>query len=111
MSIRSPKCVPDPVEQRVSRIEEHFKDFGGIVPDILAELDDPSRIFHDDYHDLRMDRWYMGRVVLVGDSAHAVLPTAGGGVSMAIESAVVLADELSRTDSKYFSQALEVYES
>jgi 2-polyprenyl-6-methoxyphenol hydroxylase-like FAD-dependent oxidoreductase len=110
-SIRSPKSVPDPVEQRVSRIEEQFKDFGGIVPEILAGLDNPSRIYHDDYHDLRMEKWYKGRVVLVGDAAHAVLPTAGGGVSMAIESAAVLADELSRTDSKYISQALEVYES
>lgn len=109
-SIRSPKSVPDPVEERVSRIEEHFKDFGGIVPDILAELNDPSQIYHDDYNDLRMDKWYKGRVVLVGDSAHAVLPTAGGGVSMAIESAAVLADELSRTDSEYIVHALESYE-
>jgi 2-polyprenyl-6-methoxyphenol hydroxylase-like FAD-dependent oxidoreductase len=109
-SIRSPEGVPEPAEGRVSRIEEHFRDFGGIVPEILAELDDESQIYCDDYNDLRMDKWYKGRVVLSGDSAHAVLPTAGGGVSMAIESAAVLADELSRADSRYVEHALESYE-
>ncbi len=108
-SIRSPEGVPDPVENRLIRIEEQFKDFGGVVPDILGGLDDPNQIFHNDYNDLRMDQWYKGRVVLVGDSAHAVLPTAGGGVSMAIESAAVLADELSRADSKYIGHSLENY--
>lgn len=107
--IRSPEGVPDTEENRLSRIEEHFKDFGGIVPDILSDLEDPNEIYHADYNDLRMDEWYKGRVVLVGDSAHAVLPTAGGGVSMAIESAAVLADELTRTDSKYIGHALEGY--
>lgn len=110
-SIRCPEGTPEPPEGRASRIEEHFKGFGGIVPDILAGLDDESQIYCDDYNDLRMDKWYKGRVVLSGDSAHAVLPTAGGGVSMAIESAAVLADELSRADSKYIVQALESYES
>ncbi|MEQ9619914.1 MAG: FAD-dependent monooxygenase [Deltaproteobacteria bacterium] len=108
-SIRSPRGVPDPVENRVGRIEENFKDFGGIVPDLLAEIDDPDAIYHTEYNDLRMEEWYRGRVVLVGDSAHAVLPTAGGGVSMAIESAAVLAEELARTDSRYVAHALESY--
>src|SRR5690606_34013531 len=35
--------------------------------------------------------WHRGRVVLMGDAAHAVGPHAGQGASMAIEDAVVLA--------------------
>ena len=35
--------------------------------------------------------WWKGRVVLVGDAAHAVGPHAGQGASMAIEDALVLA--------------------
>jgi len=108
-SIRKEAHEPDPVESRINRIQDNFKDFGGIVPDILNGLDDPKEIFHGYYNDLKMKKWHMGRVVLVGDAAHAILPTAGGGVSMAMESAAVLADELSRADSKYIEQAFDIY--
>ncbi|MEU5265488.1 NAD(P)/FAD-dependent oxidoreductase [Amycolatopsis sp. NPDC021455] len=36
-------------------------------------------------------RWHAGRMVLVGDAAHAAAPNAGHGASMAMEDAVVLA--------------------
>lgn len=35
-------------------------------------------------------RWGRGRVVLIGDAAHAIPPTAGQGASLALEDAVVL---------------------
>lgn len=108
-SIRSPEGIPDPLEGRIDRVRENFKDFNGVVPEILSHLDDPNDIYHSDYYDLQIDQWYKGRVGLVGDSAHAVLPTAGGGVSMAMESAAVMADELCRADSKYISHALEAH--
>jgi 2-polyprenyl-6-methoxyphenol hydroxylase-like FAD-dependent oxidoreductase len=38
-----------------------------------------------------LPRWHKGRVVLLGDAAHAVGPHAGQGASMAIEDALVLA--------------------
>lgn len=108
-SIRDNVQEPDPVESRIDRIQETFKNFGGLVPEILEGLNDPNEIFHGHYNDLRMKKWHKGRVVLVGDAAHAILPTAGGGVSMAMESAAVLVDELCRADSKYIEQAFESY--
>src|SRR5262245_50256438 len=38
--------------------------------------------------------WHKGRIVLIGDAAHAVGPHAGQGASMAIEDALVLAASL-----------------
>jgi 2-polyprenyl-6-methoxyphenol hydroxylase-like FAD-dependent oxidoreductase len=38
--------------------------------------------------------WSAGRLVLLGDAAHAMLPHQGQGANQAIEDAVVLADEL-----------------
>jgi 2-polyprenyl-6-methoxyphenol hydroxylase-like FAD-dependent oxidoreductase len=38
-----------------------------------------------------LESWHRGRVVLVGDAAHAIGPHAGQGASMAIEDAVLLA--------------------
>lgn len=100
----------DPVDSRIDRIKDCFKEFGGVVPDMLEQLNDPNEIYYDTYNDMQIDGWSKGRVVLVGDSAHAILPNAGAGVSMAMESAAVIAEELCRADSKYIEHALKQYE-
>lgn len=109
-SVKTNKDEEDNPDSRIYKIKEYFKDFGGIVPQILEQLTDPNAIYFDSYNDLKMNRWSKGRVVLVGDSAHAILPNAGAGVSMAMESAAVIADELCRSDSRYIAHALDHYE-
>ncbi|NGX16582.1 FAD-dependent monooxygenase [Wenzhouxiangella sp. XN24] len=60
-------------------------------------------------HDIpSIPRWHRGRAVLVGDSAHAVSPSAGQGASLAIEDALVLAKCL--RDLAPTRAALERYE-
>lgn len=44
------------------------------------------------------DSWHKGRVVLLGDAVHATTPHLGQGAGMAIEDAIVLSDELCRSD-------------
>lgn len=41
-----------------------------------------------------ISQWHKGRVVLLGDSAHAPLPSAGQGLNMAIEDGYILANNL-----------------
>jgi 2-polyprenyl-6-methoxyphenol hydroxylase-like FAD-dependent oxidoreductase len=43
--------------------------------------------------------WHVGRVVLLGDAVHATTPHLGQGAGMAIEDAIVLAEELARADT------------
>lgn len=43
--------------------------------------------------------WHKGRVVLLGDAVHATTPHLGQGAGMAIEDAIVLAEELPRADT------------
>ena len=100
---------PDPVETRVERARNAFHDFGGIVPWVLSELPAPEEMLPLEFSDVCLDRWTHGRVVLIGDAAHALLPTAGMGASLAMESAAVLADELCRTDSKFLMTMLEQF--
>jgi 2-polyprenyl-6-methoxyphenol hydroxylase-like FAD-dependent oxidoreductase len=101
-------------------------DHSGARRDRLTALLRPYRIPVDDYladlpgdeapgllwrmSDVRAPRWVHGRVALVGDAAAAFLPTAGIGASMALESAAVLADELSRTNAEYLPHALRLYQ-
>ena len=70
---------------------------------------DDAELFFWELADVRSARWARGRVVLLGDAAAAFLPTAGVGASMAMESAAVLADELSRTDARGVERALSFY--
>ena len=52
------------------------------------------------------DAWYKGRVVLLGDAVHATTPHLGQGAGMAIEDAMVLAEELAnQTDLQPAFQA------
>jgi len=60
--------------------------------------------------DCRASTWSMGRVVLLGDAAAGFLPTAGIGAGMALESALALTKELTRTDVKDVPEALRRYE-
>ncbi|MGH7885078.1 MAG: FAD-dependent monooxygenase [Thermodesulfobacteriota bacterium] len=109
-SVRVEKNTYKNNHSKIDDIKNAFKGFGGVVPKILNQLNDPDEIYQDNYNDLRINSWSKGRVVLVGDAAHAVLPNAGAGVSMAMESAAVLAEELCRTDSKYFTHSFTQYE-
>ena len=44
-------------------------------------------------HDLApLERWHTGRVVVMGDAAHAMVPHQGQGANQTIEDAIVLAD-------------------
>lgn len=96
-------------EVSIEEIRTLFQSFGGLIPEILREVKDPSQIFWDDLNDFKTKNWVKKRVVLVGDAAHAILPTGGVGASMALESAFVLAEELCRSDSRYINQALADY--
>lgn len=48
---------------------------------------------------LMMGDWHRGRVILIGDAAHATTPHLGQGAGMAIEDSLVLAEELARAST------------
>jgi 2-polyprenyl-6-methoxyphenol hydroxylase-like FAD-dependent oxidoreductase len=43
--------------------------------------------------------WYDGHIILTGDAAHAVTPHLAQGAGMAMEDALILADELDKNSS------------
>jgi 2-methyl-3-hydroxypyridine 5-carboxylic acid dioxygenase len=63
---------------------------------------------HDAYQTNRVTPWFDGRVVLVGDSAHAMCPALGQGASVGIVNAVELAHTLDSRDD--ISEALAIWE-
>jgi 2-polyprenyl-6-methoxyphenol hydroxylase-like FAD-dependent oxidoreductase len=65
---------------------------------VAAVLDDPGRLYHSPVDEVRCARWSRGRLVLVGDAAHATGPVWAQGAAMALEDALVLADLLAARD-------------
>ena len=67
-----------------------YRLFPPFVQQLLASVA-PEQLIHTDLYDFAPLRcWCSGRVVLLGDAAHATTPNLGQGAAQAIESAYVL---------------------
>jgi 2-polyprenyl-6-methoxyphenol hydroxylase-like FAD-dependent oxidoreductase len=84
----------DPMEGRLDRLRVRFAGFGPRVQDYLAALERDDQIICSALEWVPLEKVYSGRVVLVGDAAHASSPMLGQGGCMAMEDAYVLAEEL-----------------
>ena len=84
----------DPVEGRLARLRERFSTFGPRVAAYLAALERDDEVICSAMEWMELGQLYAGRVVLVGDAAHASSPMMGQGGCMAMEDACVLAQEL-----------------
>ncbi|MEV0342619.1 FAD-dependent monooxygenase [Nocardia sp. NPDC050713] len=70
---------------------DHFAEWASPVPEILAAAD-PARILRGEFLEVPVPATLaLGKVALVGDSAHAMRPELGLGAAMALEDAVTLA--------------------
>jgi len=73
--------------------------YGGAWDEIRASLTDPKTVNYTWFHRLLVEgAWHRGRVVLVGDAAHACPPTIAQGAAMSLEDASVLAELLVERD-------------
>jgi 2-polyprenyl-6-methoxyphenol hydroxylase-like FAD-dependent oxidoreductase len=98
----------DPLPGRLERFRSRFADFGGPVSAFLSAIELDEQLHFGEIEWLELDRWHRGRVVLIGDAAHASPPHMGEGGCMAMEDALVLAAMLRAADT--VEQALEAYE-
>lgn len=73
--------------ERPNRFRDRFAAFGGPVSDYLTLLDGTAP-HAAPIEDLELDGWHLGKVLLVGDAAHAMPPHAGQGDSLAAEDAL-----------------------
>jgi 2-polyprenyl-6-methoxyphenol hydroxylase-like FAD-dependent oxidoreductase len=67
---------------------------------VRAQLNADAQIVFRPLEGLLLQRpWSQGRVVLIGDTVHATTPHLASGACIGIEDALVLAEELGRSDS------------
>lgn len=85
-------------EERLAEVfRERLMEFGGPVATVRdTSITDSSKVVYRPFETILMPPpWYRNRVVLIGDAAHAMTAHIAQGAAMAIEDAVVLAEELS----------------
>ncbi|MCW6530827.1 FAD-dependent monooxygenase [Sphingomonas sp. MMSM20] len=76
---------------------------------IIAAVDPADIRVYPDFDIPSLSHWSLGRVVLIGDAAHAVTPHSGQGASMALEDALVLAAAIAAEPTP--ARAFERFES
>ena len=80
-----------------------------LMQKVRAELDDTHLVVYRPLEALLLPRpWYKGRVILIGDTVHATTPHLASGACIGIEDAIVLAEELGKTDD--LPQALNAFQ-
>jgi 2-polyprenyl-6-methoxyphenol hydroxylase-like FAD-dependent oxidoreductase len=88
-----------PSEDLPRLMREGLAGFGGLVAKAREEIVDPDRIDYRLQETLLVPLpWHRGRVVLVGDAAHTTTPHMASGAAIALEDAIVLAEELDAHD-------------
>jgi 2-polyprenyl-6-methoxyphenol hydroxylase-like FAD-dependent oxidoreductase len=87
-------ATEDPTGRDLDRFRALFADFGEPARRILSRLENVDSIHFSPIEEIVLDSPIRGRVVLVGDAAHATSPNMAEGASMALEDALVLAQML-----------------
>jgi 2-polyprenyl-6-methoxyphenol hydroxylase-like FAD-dependent oxidoreductase len=98
----------DPAAQR-RLIHNLYSDMGWEMPRLLTELDKADDLYLDSISTIVMDTWTRGRVTLVGDAGYSPGPAVGGGTSLAVVGAYLLATELAVSGGDHL-RGLAAYE-
>jgi 2-polyprenyl-6-methoxyphenol hydroxylase-like FAD-dependent oxidoreductase len=107
---KPPEGAPLRVERDgiAAAYRERLTQFGGVVAEHRELItDDDAVVYRPVENVLVPPPWHRGRIVLIGDAAHATSPHCGQGAAQAIEDALVLREELCADQE--LSAALEAF--
>lgn len=110
-------AINAPEGQLVGRKKEHvlqqLQGWHAPIEQVVQATDEQAILNHDIYDRKPLPTWSKGRVVLLGDAAHPMLPNLGQGGAQAMEDAYVLAGclkEVSDVSLNRIRNALASYE-
>ena len=99
-----------PVEGRAAAMRKRLEGTAPRLAELAEQITDDEAVVYKPLETVFLyGPWHKGRVVLIGDAAHATTPHLGQGAGMAIEDSVVLAEELAAADTP--EEAFEAFRS
>lgn len=81
---------------RKKTVLQQFRGWWGPVEEVIESTPDSNILTHEIFDRVPLKRWSKGRVTLLGDAAHPMLPNLGQGGAQALEDAVVLSQFIQR---------------
>ena len=90
------------------KLRAEFAHWDPVVPRLLAEVEATN--WWGLYDRDPLHKWTVGRLTLLGDAAHPMLPHLGQGANQAIEDALALSVFVSRASGESLPNALRAYE-
>ncbi|AYN97016.1 2-polyprenyl-6-methoxyphenol hydroxylase [Pseudomonas sp. LTJR-52] len=82
-----------PPQTLAEEFRKRLEGYGGLIPHMREQITDSEKVVYRPLEALLMPApWYRGRVLLIGDAAHATTPHMGQGAAQAVEDAVVLGE-------------------
>lgn len=86
-----------PEDTLAAELRHRLEGFGGLIAELREQITENEQVVYKPLEAVFVNEaWHQGRVLLIGDAAHATTPHLGQGAGMAIEDAVVLGEELVR---------------
>jgi len=102
----TPERLPE--ERFPELLREVLAEYGGLIGEVREQIQDRTQIYYSGLVSLLLPApWHRGRVLLIGDAAHACTPHLAYGAGIAVEDGVVLGDVLARYDD--LPAALEAF--
>lgn len=79
-----------PISERKAIVKKHFRGWYGPIEEVIEATEAEQILVHNILDRSPLKQWTLGRVTLLGDAAHPMLPNLGQGGAQAMEDAIVL---------------------
>ncbi|KAG0374981.1 hypothetical protein BGX24_009679 [Mortierella sp. AD032] len=105
-AVANAEWKPEPIDTTVAKIIHHKVPYGGTIGDLVDNT--PKDLISKVYlEDKLFETWNHGRVALIGDACHKMLPSAGQGATNAMEDAVIIANCIYELGSSFSKTDIE----
>lgn len=96
------------ITEQKARLKAVLSGKGGIADRIVQNLDGVKDMYFGPMSQVKASKWSKGKVVLLGDAAHAPTPFTGMGTALSLIGAYILAGEIRQNSS--IQAACQAYE-